>query len=122
MSSPVTMSLEDVVIATYCALDDAFKHAAINAKDGKLIERSGPPPEVDDREILCIAILQEVLGFESDNKYQLWLRANPTMRELFPRQLSRQNFADRRAILTPLLERLCGTFCELGEQGFPPFS
>lgn len=122
MSSPVAMSLEDVVIATYCALDDALGHAGKNAKNGKLIKRSGPPPEVDDREILCLAILQEVLGFESDNRYQLWLRANPTMRELFPRQLSRQNFADRRAILTPLMERLCGAFCELGEQGFPPFS
>lgn len=116
------VSLEDLVIATYCALDDALAQAGIAARSGKLVPRTGPAPDVDDREILCLAVLQEVLGFESDNAYQLWLASNPTMRDLFPRRVSRQNFADRRALLTPLMERLNGAFCDLAGEGQPPFS
>jgi hypothetical protein len=120
---PATLlSLEDTVIATYAALDDALASAGIPCADGKLLPRPGPAPDVDDREILCLAVLQELLGFESDNEYQLWLRQQPIMRSLFPRMLPRQNFADRRALLTPLMDCLCGAFCELAGEGQPPFS
>jgi hypothetical protein len=122
MSASPTPSLEDVAIAVYAAIDDALSNAGITSMNGKLINRPGNPPKVDDREILCLALLQELLGFESDNYFQLWLATNPTMRSLFPKRLSRQNFADRRAILTPLLESLCKAICELLEQGNPPFS
>jgi len=118
----VAFSLEDLVVATYCALDDALSKAGISARKGRLIPRPGPPPEVDDREILCLAILQELLGYESDNHYQNWLAANPIMRELFPRRLSRPNFADRRALLTPLMQRLCAAFCDIAGEAPPPFS
>jgi hypothetical protein len=114
--------LEDTVIAVYAAMDDALKHSGIECRNGKLIARPGNWPAVDDREILCLCLLQELLGFESDNAYCTWLAANPTMRALFPRQLSRQNFADRRVLLTPLLEKLCGAFCALAGEGAPPFS
>ena len=73
MSTVPSLSLEEVVTATYCALDDALKHAGLVAVDGKLVGRRGPPPAVDDREVLCLAVLQEWLGFESDNEYHLWL-------------------------------------------------
>jgi hypothetical protein len=116
------LSLDDFVTATYCALDDALAATGISAVDGKLLPRPGPAPEVDDREVLCLAVLQEILGFESDNKFHLWLEAQPLMRSLFPKQLSRQNFADRRALLTPLIEPLCGIFCDLVGEGAPPFS
>jgi len=66
MSHATTVSLEDLVTATYCALDDALVSVEIKAKDGILIPRTGPAPEVDDREILCLSIIQEVLGFDSD--------------------------------------------------------
>lgn len=122
MSASPTPSLEDIVIAVYSAIDDALANAGITSHNGKLINRPGNPPKVDDREILCLALLQELLGFESDNLFQLWLAANPTMRSLFPKRLSRQNFADRRALLTPLLERLCRAICELLERANPPFS
>lgn len=122
MSTPDSLSLEDVAVAVYAALDDALVEAGIACKKGKLIPRRGPPPEVDDREILCLALIQELLGFESDNRFHLWLRSNPTMRKLFPRQLSRPNFAERRALLAPLLERLCGVFCDMIEGEPPPFS
>lgn len=122
MPEPSNLTLEDVVIAIYAAIDDALANAGIVSRKGKLLNRPGPPPKVDDREILCLALLQEVLGFESDNRFQLWLASNPTMRSLFPKRLSRQNFADRRALLTPILKRLSKALCDLMGQGNPPFS
>lgn len=117
-----TLDLEGLVISVYTALDDALADAGIVAKKGKLIPRRGPKPDVDDREVLCLAMLQELLGFESDHEFYLWFESNVTMRALFPRRLSRPNWADRRAILTPLMERLCKAFCALDGEGFPPFS
>ena len=122
MNTPVRLSLEDVIVATYAALDDALAQVGVSARQGKLIPRRGPAPDVDDREILCLALLQELLGFASDNQFQLWLATNPTMTALFPRRLSRQNFADRRALLQPLLERLSSFFSTALEGGPPPFS
>jgi len=114
--------LEDLVITVYAALDDALAEAGIAARAGKLVPRPGPPPEVDDREILCLAVLQELLDFESDHGFYTWFEANAVMRGLFPRRLSRPNWADRRALLTPLLQRLSQTFCALDGEGAPPFS
>lgn len=119
---PNSLSLEDVIVATYCALDDALQQAGIVARNGKLIHRRGAAPAVDDREILCLAVLQETLGFESDNAFHLWLDNNSVIASLFPRRVSRQNFADRRAILTPLMQKLSGAFCELAGEGDPLFS
>ncbi|MFO8013186.1 MAG: hypothetical protein R6X20_07755 [Phycisphaerae bacterium] len=61
--------LEDLVITVYAALDDALAEAGVPARKDKLVARPGPPPEVDDREILCLAVLQELLGFESDHGF-----------------------------------------------------
>lgn len=119
-SSP--LNLEDTVTAVYCALDDALAEANVECRDGKLIPRRGPAPDMDDREVLCLAVLQELLHFESDHFFFLWLANNRTMRELFPRLLTRQKFAERRALLTPLMQRLCQAFCVLGGEGQPPFS
>lgn len=116
------LSLEDTVTAVYCALDDALAEAQVACCEGKLIPRRGPAPDVDDREILCLTVLQELLRFESDNRFFLWLLNNATMRELFPRMLTRQKFAERRALLTPLMQQLCQAFCALGGEGQPPFS
>jgi hypothetical protein len=122
MITPEPLSLEDVVVAVYAALDDALTHAGIECRKGKLTARRGPAPEVDDREILCLSLIQELLGFESDHAFHLWLRSNDTMKQLFPRQLVRPKFAERRALLTPLLERLCDVFCDMTEGESPPFS
>lgn len=118
------MNLEDLVITAYAALDDAIQHAGLVCQKGKLIPRSGPPPEVDDREILCLALLQEWLGFESDLSWHRWLENNKTMRSLFPRLLQRQKWVERRTLLTPILEKLSGAFLEMTpmEKGLPPFS
>ena len=119
MSKPSTvLSLEDIVTAVYSALDDALRQAKIPCLNGKLIPRSGPAPEVDDREILCLALLQELFGFESDHFFYRWLESNPTMIQLFPRRLSRPNWADRRALLTPLIQCLSKSFADMEE---PPF-
>jgi hypothetical protein len=122
MPAATSISLEDLALAVYAALDDALTAAGIIAHDGKLIPRRGPAPEMDDREVLCLAILQELLGFESDHKFHCWLEVNPLMKELFPKRLSRQNFADRRALLTPLIARLSGTLADLHGEARPPFS
>ena len=117
-----TLDLEDLVITVYAALDDALAEAGLVARDGKLLPRPGPSPEVDDREILCLAVLQELLGFESDHEFYQWFESNAVMRRLFPRRLTRPNWADRRALLTPLLQRLSQAFCALDGEEEPPFS
>lgn len=116
-----TFDLEDLVITVYAALDDALAEAGVRARKGKLIPRPGPPPDVDDREILCLAVLQELLGFESDHGFYTWFEANSVLQRLFPRRLSRPNWADRRALLTPLLKRLSQAFCALDGEEAPPF-
>jgi hypothetical protein len=124
MSEPQgPLDLEDLVITAYAALDDALQHAGVTSEKGKLIPRSGPPPEVDDREILCLAMLQEWLGFESDLSWYQWLESNATMCALFPRRLRRQKWVERRTLLTPLIQQLAGAFAELtpSEEGLPPF-
>ena len=113
--------LEDLVTAVYCALDDALREAHIQCHNGKLVHRRGPAPEMDDREVLCLAVLQELLGYESDNAFFERLERSPTMQQAFPRLLSRQKFAERRALLTPLIQRLCQAFCALGGEAHPPF-
>lgn len=114
------LSLEDLVIALYAAIDDALTLAGIVVRNGKVIPRRGPAPDVDDREVLCLALLQELRGFESDHAFHLWLERDATMDELFPRRLTRQKFADRRALLTPVLQRLCMAFAELDGDASPP--
>jgi hypothetical protein len=117
-----TLDLEDLVITVYAALDDALREAGLAARDGKLVPRPGPPPEVDDREVLCLTVLQELLGFESDHEFYQWFDSNAVMRRLFPRRLTRPNWADRRALLTPLLQRLSQAFCAPDGEASPPFS
>jgi hypothetical protein len=113
-------TLEDLALAVYCAIDDALKEAGVLEQQGKLIPRRGPPPDVSDTEVLALCLIQELMGFESDNSFALWLEANATMTALFPRRLSRQNFADRRLLLLPLIQTLCRAFAASAEP--PPFS
>lgn len=117
-----TLDLEELVITVYAALDDALAESGLAARDGKLLPRPGPAPDVDDREVLCLAVLQELLGFESDHEFYQWFQSNAVMRKLFPRRLSRPNWADRRALLTPLLQRLSQAFCAMDGEESPPFS
>lgn len=122
MPTPSALSLEDTITSLYCALDDALAEAKVECRDGKLVPRRGPVPDMDDREVLCLAVLQELLRFESDNRFFLWAANNRTIRELFPRMLTRQKFAERRALLTPLMQKLCQAFCALDGEGQTPFS
>jgi len=115
-------SLEDTVLALYCAIDDALAQAGIRSRDGKLVERPGPAPELDDREVLCLSVLQEVLHFKSDNAYFNWLNNQPFIRTWFPKLMTRQKFAERRVLLTDLAAKLCSVFCQMAGEGDPPFS
>lgn len=122
MPASPAVDLEELVTAVYCALDDALAEAGVVCRDGKLIWRPGPVPEMDDREVLCLAVLQELLGYESDHAFFRWLENNRTLRALFPQLLSRQKFSDRRVLLTPLIQQLSQAFCALAGEGQPPFS
>ena len=113
------LGLEELVITLYAAIDDAIQLAEIPCKNGKVIPRRGPAPEIDDREILCLSLLQEILGYESDHAFQLWINRNHVLTELFPRRLTRQKFADRRALLTPVLQRLCLALAALDDDASP---
>ena len=117
-----TLDLEELVITVYAALDDALAEAGVIRRDGKLVPRPGPAPDVDDREVLCLAVLQELLGFESDHRFYQWFESNAVLRKLFPRRLTRPNWADRRALLTPLVQPLSRAFCALDGEASPPFS
>lgn len=116
------ISVEDTITALFCALDDALKESGVVAVNGKLVPRSGPAPVLDDREVLCISVLQELLGFESDNAYFNWLENQSIIQQLFPRLIQRQKFAERRALLSGLMERLSGAFCSMAGEAQPPFS
>jgi len=122
---PGPLDLDDLVTTAYTALDDALKHAGIAEEDGKLIPRRGPKPEVTDMEVLCLALLQEWLGYESDLAYYRWLESNTTMRSLFPRMLRRQKWVERRTLLTPVLQKLTLAFAAMTppeNESLPPFS
>ena len=121
MDTPA-VSIEDTITAVYCAIDDALREAGIVVKNGKLTDRPGPAPELDDREVLCLSVLQELLDFESDNAYFHWLENKPLIHDLFPHLIKRQKFAERRALLNSLMETLCGAFCKLAGEGQPLFS
>jgi hypothetical protein len=115
-------SVEDAIVILFCAIDDALNSAGIAERDGKLIERPGPRPALSDREVLCLSVLQEVLGYESDNSYFLWLENSPLIRKLFPMLIARQKFAERRTLLTGLAYKLTDAFRQLAGEGQPPFS
>lgn len=117
-----TFDLEEWVITVYAALADALAEAGVGTRDGKLLPRPGPAPDVDDREVLCWTVLQELLGFESDHAFYQWFESDAVLRQLFPLRLTRSNRADRRALLTPLLQRLSQAFCALDGEETSPFS
>ena len=115
-------SIEDSIVALYCAIDDALNTVGLAEHDGKLVERPGPRPALSDREVLCLSVLQELLDFESDNAYFLWLQNSPLIQSLFPMLIARQKFAERRALLTGLAYKLSDAFRQLAGEGQPPFS
>ena len=117
-----SLTVEDTIIALYCAIDDALKSVGVAENDGKLVHRPGPRPSLSDREVLCLAVLQEILGFESDNSYFLWLQNSPVIQSFFPMLMARQKFAERRALLTGLAYKLSDAFRQLAGEGQPPFS
>ena len=117
-----SLTTEDTIIALYCAIDDALNSVGVSESRGKLVHRPGPPPLLSDREVLCLSVLQEILGFESDNSYFLWLENSPLIHKLFPMLMARQKFAERRALLTGLAYKLSDAFRSLAGDGQPPFS
>ncbi len=131
MGTPAHIDLEELAIALYSALDDALTEAGVKCTNGKLIQRPGPAPDVDDREILCLAVLQELLGFESDHSYHHWLERNPIIDSLFDQQFhasrslcrSRKHYIARRSAKAPShnTARHINTVKELPRQSYLHF-
>jgi hypothetical protein len=121
MSKP-KLSLDDLIALVTGAVNEALKFAGIEQHNGRLLLRRGPVLAFSDSDALCVAILQEVLGSESDNGFFLKYGENPVFRSRFPKLPSRQKFADRRTKLTPLYERICQIFCEMGGEASPLLS
>jgi hypothetical protein len=68
----VHASLDDLVIALYVTIDELLE------------PRRGPghPPKLAERERICLAVAQVLLGYRSERR---WLRAvNTRLGQLFP--------------------------------------
>ena len=71
----VQTQLDDLAIALYVEIDDLFVH--LDARP-----HLGRPPEITDPEIVCLAVSQVLLGFNSERR---WLRfAHQRLGHLFP--------------------------------------
>ena len=59
------MNLDELIIATFCELDDAIKELLSHRPEARLRER-GPHPNLHDSEVLCMEIIGAYLGLEQD--------------------------------------------------------
>lgn len=58
------MDLDDLIVATYCLVDEAMDRALPH---GKRLRKRGPDPLLlDDREVLTIEVVGEFLGLDTD--------------------------------------------------------
>jgi hypothetical protein len=63
------------------------------------VRRSGPPPQVTDAELICLAVAQVLLGYSSERH---WLRAaRKHVGHLFPRILDQSGYTRRLRQLGP---------------------
>lgn len=71
----VQTQLDDLAIALYVEIDDLFVHLDARPQLGR-------PPKISDPEIVCLAVSQVLLGFNSEHR---WLRfARQRLGHLFP--------------------------------------
>lgn len=93
----MTADLDTLVVALYVALTDR-----IIPSRRKPAGAPGGPPVVTDAEVICLAVAQAQLKFESERK---WLRNAPRLVEhLFPRLLSQSEYNRRVRGLSPLMD------------------
>lgn len=66
-------NLDTLVIALYVKIDDDRKGLA---------RLPGPPPTLSHSELICLAVMQAMLGFESESRFLRYAKEN--IRHLFP--------------------------------------
>ena len=64
------MSEEELIIATYCVLDEMLKNFLENAK----LRAREPNPALTDGEVIMLLIIEKYLGLRSDKK--IWTYFN----------------------------------------------
>jgi hypothetical protein len=93
----MTADLDTLLIALYVALTDR-----IIPLRPKPAGAPGGPPVVTDAEVVCLAVAQAHLKYESERK---WLRNAPGLvGHLFPRLLSQSEYNRRVRALSPLMD------------------
>ncbi len=91
-SAPTEVNLDALLCAVYVLLDEMLPPRE---------RRSGPPPQVSDAELICLAIAQVLLGYSSERH---WLRAaRKHVGHLFPRILDQSGYTRRLRQLGPQL-------------------
>jgi hypothetical protein len=89
--------LDDLVIALYVTIDDLLE------------PRRGPghPPRLSDAELLCLAVAQVLLGYDSERR---WLRAvTDQLGHLFPYVCGQAAYNRRLRRAAPLVAAICSS-------------
>jgi len=114
------MNLDDLIIATFCELDDAMNQHIRQLPRARLRSR-GPRPKLHDSEVLCMEVIGAYLGFCQDKTIFDYFRRH--YRHFFPglSSIHRTTFIRQAANLWKLKERLWQHFlknalpkCRLG--------
>lgn len=87
------MSMEDLIIAVYCLIDDEEKKVVHD----QVIRQRGPQPALTDSEVITMEIVGEFLGKDSDKS--IWEYFSDHWTHFFPKIPDRSNFAKQAAKL-----------------------
>ena len=99
------MNLDDLIIASFCQIDDAMTQHLQRLPKGRLRER-GPQPTLHDSEVLCMEVIGAYLGLAQDQAiYDYFVRHYP---HFFPGLLKihRTTFTRQATNLSHLKEQL----------------
>ena len=82
--------LDTLATALYVKIDDALKTDPVLARQRPAV---GIAPQLSDAELICVSVLQALLGFTSETRWLRWAKTN--MAHLFP-YLPRQSGYNKR--------------------------
>jgi len=99
------MDLDDLIITSFCEMDDAVNTLMAQLPTGRLRQR-GPQPTLHDSEVLCMEVIGAYLGLECDSAIYAYFRRYYA--HFFPAlsKLHRTTFTRQATNLCHLKERL----------------
>lgn len=99
------MDLDEMIIASFCEIDDAMKELLQRLPKARLRQR-GPQPTLRDSEVLCMEVVGAYLGLEQDQAIYHYFRRHYA--HFFPAlsRVHRTTFTRQAANLSPVKERL----------------